>query len=738
MSTGKKRPIHQYSEQALAAALKDVKENRRTIREASRLHNVPKTTILDRIHGRIKITTRKMGPPTVLTSEEEHQLCEWLKELARKGFPQKKNELLDTVEKILTAQKRTTIFKDNRPGQKWYMNFLKRHPDLALREPEGLSKARAIITENQIRKWFDSLEEYLISIKQEGILKDPRRVLNGDETAFSMCPKTGRVLAPKGWKNVYEVKKSGEKETLTVLLVFSAAGETLHPMVVFPYVRMPASVVKSIPLDWYIGKTESGWMRCETFYEYIANGVDKWLTDNEVPRPVILFVDGHKSHLSYQLSQFCDEHGIILYSLPPNTTHIMQPADVSVFKPLKSEWKKTVRHWQAMTENSNCTVNRNTFCPLLETTLSMPTLPETIRNGFKRCGLFPFDPNAVDYTKCISTEMAPNDEEQVEVPRNVPAEDIKVAISVLKKYEEVFTSRGISLPSILEILENPTERPASSVWETFEVQPNGELLLPLNVEADEGINEAVVDREPGPPSIIYMPAEHIWNPVQIDESTAHTENDILPIGNDGLPTTEKYVIATKETELPTEPDVLPAEEDVIPTEETELPTKHDVLPTEEDVIPTEETALPTEHNVLPTEKGVISSTETELPTEHDVLPIEKNLLSTETDSVSTENPTTVNTETTAHCNGNTDSNELILLDVVNIDNKSADEKSKEPYKSFQDHLFWPEPIQRKRKTASKDKSTVVAAVSSAIYRKYLEEKENKKKSTRRSKREKKT
>lgn len=96
-----------------------------------------------------------------------------------------------------------------------------------------------------------------------------------------------KVLAPKGWKNVYEQKKASEKEAITVLLVFSAAGITVHPMVVFPYIRPPASVVKSMPDSWFLGRSDSGWMKSEAFYEYIANGVNTWLVDNKVPKPVI-------------------------------------------------------------------------------------------------------------------------------------------------------------------------------------------------------------------------------------------------------------------------------------------------------------------------------------------------------------------------------------------------------------------------------------------------------------------
>lgn len=222
----KKRPIHQYPEASLTAALTAIRSgNGMSIREAARQFGVPKTTIIDRLHGRVKEGVRKMGSPTILTTVEESQLENWLKQLAKTGFPQKKNDLINTVQKIITKEKRETPFKEGRPGEKWYSGFLKRHPDLTLREPEGLTRSRAIITEEYIRKWFKELIEYVAEHNLEEVFNDPRRVLNGDETSFAMCPKTGKVLAPKGWKNIYELKKASEKETITVLLVFSVPGQ---------------------------------------------------------------------------------------------------------------------------------------------------------------------------------------------------------------------------------------------------------------------------------------------------------------------------------------------------------------------------------------------------------------------------------------------------------------------------------------------------------------------------------
>lgn len=77
-------------------------------------------------------------------------------------------------------------------------------------------------------------------------------------------------------------------------------------------------------------------MKSETFYEFIANIFYPFLLKNNIRLPVILFIDGHKGHLTYQLSQLCSDLKIILIALYPNSTRILQPANVAAFRLLKS------------------------------------------------------------------------------------------------------------------------------------------------------------------------------------------------------------------------------------------------------------------------------------------------------------------------------------------------------------------------------------------------------------------
>ncbi|XP_020295118.1 uncharacterized protein LOC109860446 [Pseudomyrmex gracilis] len=331
----RKRQYHKYNDKDLQNALYAIRESKTSIRKASKLFKVPRTTLQDIINARVSEQSRRMGPEPYLTVKGEKRIVDWIINSAKCGFPLKIYRIQDTIKKLIEDSDLMTPFVFNRPGKTWIRLFLARHPELRTRVSEGISKGRAIVTEESIRNWFKDLQQYLKDISAEDILKDPTRIFNGDETAFGLCPSTGKVLGPKGWKNIYEVKMGNEKETITVLLFFSASGEVAPPMIVYPYQQLPEEIANSVPAFWVIGKSDSGWMKSDVFFEHMANDFNNWLEHKKIKKPVICYVDGHKSHLTMHLSDFCSKNGIILYALPPNCTHIIQPADVSVFRPVK-------------------------------------------------------------------------------------------------------------------------------------------------------------------------------------------------------------------------------------------------------------------------------------------------------------------------------------------------------------------------------------------------------------------
>lgn len=82
-------------------------------------------------------------------------------------------------------------------------------------------------------------------------------------------------------------------------------------MVIYPYKRLPFKIAKSVPAEWGIGLSDSGWMHAEVFYEYIGNMLHPYLTNQNTKFPVIIFVDGHCTDITYNLSELCTQYNTI-------------------------------------------------------------------------------------------------------------------------------------------------------------------------------------------------------------------------------------------------------------------------------------------------------------------------------------------------------------------------------------------------------------------------------------------
>ncbi|CAH2015796.1 unnamed protein product [Acanthoscelides obtectus] len=95
-------------------------------------------------------------------------------------------------------------------------------------------------------------------------------------------------------------------------------------------------------------------------------------------------------------------------SLYPNATRILQPCDVSTFRRIKEAWRQSVRKWEE--EHPGQIVNKVVFAGILENAVNKSFKAETVVTEFKVCGLYPFNPYNVDYTKClgVGTMQQPN------------------------------------------------------------------------------------------------------------------------------------------------------------------------------------------------------------------------------------------------------------------------------------------------------------------------------------------
>lgn len=247
-------PKFTYTQEQIFSAVAEVR-NGASASAVSRKYNIPRTTIIAKVTGKTPMT-RKMGPAPRLGVDIEAMLAKWVMGLASQGFPITKYNLLTSAQQIAVEMGQAASFPNGKPGKKWLLLFLQRHPEIASRTPEKLSKVRAVITKQDVTNWFDEVSTYLEKSDFVDILNDPARLFNADETAFMLCPKGEKVLGIKGQRNVYEVHSGSDKESLTVLNNVNAAGTIAPTMIVYPAKRLPQSIKLSIPLDWSIGRSD--------------------------------------------------------------------------------------------------------------------------------------------------------------------------------------------------------------------------------------------------------------------------------------------------------------------------------------------------------------------------------------------------------------------------------------------------------------------------------------------------
>jgi len=90
----------------------------------------------------------------------------------------------------------------------------------------------------------------------------------------------------------------------------------------FPYKRIPKLIASTLPENYVISRSDSGWMVSPAFFEYIANSLYNNLVQRQVKFPVLLFLDRHKSHPNLELSEYCikkDIYTFFVHHLMPLT-----------------------------------------------------------------------------------------------------------------------------------------------------------------------------------------------------------------------------------------------------------------------------------------------------------------------------------------------------------------------------------------------------------------------------------
>ena len=191
-----------YSSVNMEKAYEAVAAGKMCVQKAAEEYGVPKSTLHDRVSGKVALNARS-GRKKLLTDEEEASLIEFLVRCASIGYAKSRSDVLAIAQQIArTRDPHAEVTKG------WWDSFRKRHPKIMLRHAEPLSYARACANNPEvIGKYFDLLED---TLKANGLTQSPGQIFNCDEVGMPLVHKPPKVIAHVGQKHPYAVT-SGNK-----------------------------------------------------------------------------------------------------------------------------------------------------------------------------------------------------------------------------------------------------------------------------------------------------------------------------------------------------------------------------------------------------------------------------------------------------------------------------------------------------------------------------------------------
>ena len=356
-------------------------DNGISIRKAAEMYGVPRSTLHDHVSGKIAYGA-KSGPSPYLTTEEEEELASFLIQTAKIGYPHTKAQVFSVVQQIIDSKGIKSTVSNG-----WWERFRGRHPNLTLRSAVPLALARAVATDSAvIDKYFDTLEECL---RENQIMDKPSVIFNCDETGMPLNPTCHKVVDKVGAKNPSYIT-GGTRSQVSVLACSCAAGFVIPPFVIWDRKTLnPKLTDGEVPGTLY-GLTHNGWMNSELFYHWFLNHFLQYAPQS---RPMILLLDGHSSHYCPAFIKLAAEQSVIVFALPPHTTHFAQPLDKGCFSPLKTAWRQVCHEFRS--KNPGRMITRYDFNQLFSLAWFKAMTAPNIISSFRATGICPFDRSAI-------------------------------------------------------------------------------------------------------------------------------------------------------------------------------------------------------------------------------------------------------------------------------------------------------------------------------------------------------
>ncbi|CAF4434030.1 unnamed protein product, partial [Didymodactylos carnosus] len=284
------------------------------------------------------------GRATHFTDLEGTYLVGAVTVLQEWGEPVTTRDFLNIAKYYAIELGKNKTFLNGQPTLEWYYSFMSRHPELKTAKPLPLELPRAKITTAIVDRWFNMMNKIMTS---NNLVDKPSQIFNCDEVGFADKTDTKKVVVPNPIKFPYK-KQGGICENVIIRCCFNL----------------------------FIPQTAA------------------------TPKPILLILDGHKSHQSVRTVELAIENDILLLCIPPHSTHVLQPLDVTFFKPIKQKYREILSEYYRTSRYKN--VTKDIFPTLLKKLFNSSAVRKVnIIKGFMNTGIYPLDRTSINSAKIL-------------------------------------------------------------------------------------------------------------------------------------------------------------------------------------------------------------------------------------------------------------------------------------------------------------------------------------------------
>ena len=323
--------------------------------------------------------------------------------MSQRGLPLQFSTVHYLAKLLLSARLKTSASEKATIGELWVNHFIKHHPELKSKYTRRYDYQRARCEDPElIKAWFERVQK---TVQQYGIVEEG--IYNMDESGFQMgVASTAKVICGSETRNSHAKSiQPGNREWITAIVAISASGFVLPPQIIMAGKKHQSQWYSAIPKDYRISMSENGWTNDCLGFEWLQEIFEKYTASQTVGKYRLLILDGHSSHATADFDHFCTERRIIPLYMPPHSSHLLQPLDISCFGLLKHYYGQKIRE---MAQNGIQTIDKIDFLSIYTKVYANAFSKTNIQSGFGAAGLIPLKPERVLAKLHIKTPTPPS------------------------------------------------------------------------------------------------------------------------------------------------------------------------------------------------------------------------------------------------------------------------------------------------------------------------------------------